>query len=337
MKTKQKKKIRSRAIRLLSGVSLAAFLLAGNVVATPILAHAQAKEEETDTKKPTVNAAINNEKLMIEAYDESGIKAIYVNDYEFKVVPDGRLNLRLQQFDAGYKEFVITALDNAGNMSDKYTVQNPYYESEEAGKLPKDAKPTKPTEAKADVKDYVEVRGDDGSLKIFYTFETENGKIFYLIVDRTEDSEVVHFLTDVSENDLLNTTSDTNETLPMNSAALGSGLPVTETPKVIEETVEEPETTESETESETEVPDEPVKKVANEDKPLGTYIVLGIIGAIAVGTGYYFKVVKKRDEFIDEEDDEDEDEFEELEEIEEDADMLSKEDAFFADEVDDHE
>lgn len=68
-------------------------------------------------------------------------------------------------------------------------------------------------------------------------------------------------------------------------------------------------------------PEEPV----NEDKPMSTYIVLGIVGAIAIGTGYYFKVVRKKEEFLDEEDDEEE-EFEELEEIE---DFEEEKDDFF--------
>ena len=188
--------------------------------------------------------------------------------------------------------------------------------------LPADASPSGETEAKADVTEYTEVTGDDGSVKVFYTFETENGKVFYLIIDRTKNSEEVHFLTDVSENDLLNTTSDNSEVLPKNSAALSSGLPVTQESKMEEQSEAEEETTE-EVETETQVPEseEPV----NEDKPMGTYIVLGIVGAIAIGVAYYFKVVRKKAEFLDEEDDEDDD-FEELEEIE---DFEEEKDDFF--------
>ena len=133
--------------------------------------------------------------------------------------------------------FTVTALDNAGNLSDEYMIQNPYFGQEEnyAGELPADASPSGETEAKADVTEYTEVNGDDGSVKVFYTFETENGKVFYLIINRTQNVEEVHFLTDVSENDLLNTTSDNSEVLPKNSAALSSGIPVTQEPKIEEQ------------------------------------------------------------------------------------------------------
>lgn len=62
--------------------------------------------------------------------------------------------------------------------------------------------------------------------KEFYTIQTASEKVFYLVIDRDGDEEKVYFLTEVSENDLLNTTSDNSETLPKNSAALESAIPV---------------------------------------------------------------------------------------------------------------
>ena len=52
--------------------------------------------------------------------------------------------------------------------------------------------------------------------------------MFYLIIDRDGDEEMVYFLTEISENDLLNTTTDNSETLPKNSAALESAIPVSD-------------------------------------------------------------------------------------------------------------
>ena len=40
--------------------------------------------------------------------------------YEFTDLTGGTLNIRLQQFDAGYEYFTISAMDNAGNMSEVY-------------------------------------------------------------------------------------------------------------------------------------------------------------------------------------------------------------------------
>ena len=66
--------------------------------------------------------------LSVQAHDtDSGIKAVYVNGYEFKELTNGVLNIRLQQFDAGYQYFTISAMDNAGNMSEVYKTANPYY------------------------------------------------------------------------------------------------------------------------------------------------------------------------------------------------------------------
>lgn len=306
------KRIKTNLIKLLSGVSLTAFFVCAGVNMAPMTAYAQSHEEETDTEGPIINSAISDGRLIVEAYDDSGVAAIYVNDYEFTDVPDGVLSIRLQQFDSGYEQFRLSAIDKLGNESFDYYIDNPYFktgddEQENPAKdLPVDAKASGKTDAKAEVTDYTEVTGDDGSVKLFYTFETESGKVFYLIIDRTENSEVVHFVTDVSENDLLNTTSDNSETLPKNSAALSSGRPVT-IEKVEEEVIEE---TEEETESETELDDEAKKLVKEVKKAKGAnaYYGLGLIGSIVVGLVYYFKVVKKKEDFIDEEDDEEDNE-----------------------------
>ena len=74
---------------------------------------------------------------------------MYVNGYEFTDLTNGTLNIRLQQFDAGYEYFTISAMDNAGNMSEVYKTKNPYYkdpadESDEnpAEQLPVNAEAT---------------------------------------------------------------------------------------------------------------------------------------------------------------------------------------------------
>ena len=61
--------------------------------------------------------------------------------------------------------------------------------------------------------------------KEFYKIQTASEKVFYLVIDRDGEDEKVYFLTEVSENDLLNTTTDNSETLPKNSAALESAIP----------------------------------------------------------------------------------------------------------------
>ena len=315
-----------------------------------------------DTTKPTLNAAVSDGLLTVQAVDnESGIKVIYVNGYEFTDgITNGTLNIRLSQFDAGYEYFTITAMDNAGNVSEVYKTKNPYYKDPEsdddsnpAEQLPASAQATNPSSATANVTQHTqtdsngntisqtpeqqkkeefakadaeeaslsdsEEQGEDMNLgKEFYTIEAASGKVFYLIIDRDGEEEVVYFLTEITENDLLNVTSDNSETLPKNSAALESQIPVTEsalpnnnteiddtheveTP--VEETTEESvEETGEEAEEETE---EPVKS-----NPLVGYLIMGIFGAAVIGAAYYFKVVKKKQDgdFVEDEDEEDDDE-----------------------------
>ena len=81
-----------------------------------------------DTTRPTLNAAVSDGLLSVQVHDtDSGAKAVYVNGYEFTDLTGGTLNIRLQQFDAGYEYFTISAMDNAGNMSEVYKTKNPYY------------------------------------------------------------------------------------------------------------------------------------------------------------------------------------------------------------------
>ena len=307
-----------------------------------------------DFTKPTLNAAVSDGLLSVQAHDtDSGIKAVYVNGYEFTELTNGVLNIRLQQFDAGYQYFTISAMDNAGNMSEVYKTANPYYtdpekedssEKNPAEQLPVNAQATKPSSATAQVTEHTKTDSDGNTVselspaeqkkqamaeaaasekkeesgekeksetgKEFYTIQTASEKVFYLIIDRDREEEMVYFLTEVTENDLLNVTADNSETLPKNSAALESAIPVTEgalpNNNGEQETVEEPaeEPTEDGEENTEEPEPEPEKA---EENPMATYIILGVVAAAAIGGGYYFKVVrKKKEEFLDEDDEEDE-------------------------------
>ena len=322
-----------------------------------------------DTSKPTLNAAVSDGLLSIQASDnDSGVKIIYVNGYEFTDITNGTVNIRLSQFDAGYEYFTITAMDNAGNVSEVYKTKNPYYkdpnsddDSNPAEQLPASAEATKPSSATATVTDHTktdsngnttsttstttstntspeaqkkaefakadaeeaslsdgESREDMNLGKEFYTIEAASGKVFYLIIDRDGQEEMVYFLTEITENDLLNVTTDNSETLPKNSAALESQIPVTESAlpnnnvdiddthevETPTETPEEPQETGTEEPVEEE-PEEPVKS-----NPLLGYIIMAIFGGGVIGAAYYFKVVKKKQDgdFVEDEDEEAEEE-----------------------------
>lgn len=327
-----------------------------------------------DFTKPTLNAAVSDGLLSVQAHDtDSGIKTVYVNGYEFTDLTNGVLNIRLQQFDAGYQYFTIQAMDNAGNMSEVYKTANPYYtdpetadssEKNPAEQLPSNAQATKPSSATAQVTEHTKTDSNGNTIsqtsaaqqkkqamaeaaasekqendktdseqseqgKEFYTIQTASEKVFYLIIDRDGEEEKVYFLTEVSENDLLNTTTDNSETLPKNSAALESAIPTTEGALSNNNTEEKkPEVEENTEEENTEETEQPEETPAENENPMMTYIIFGVLATGAIGAGYYFKVVrKKKEQFLDEDDDDEEEE----EILEDDGEDSDSEDDFFAD------
>ena len=255
-----------------------------------------------DKTKPVLNAAVNGGLLSVQAQDsDSGVKAVYVNGYEFTELTNGVLNIRLQEFDTGYEYFTVQAMDMAGNMSDVYRVKNIYYRSEteddEESSLPEDAKPTDPTDVKADVTEH-----DDGSKKEFYIIQTDSEKVFYLIIDKSGENEQVYFLTEISERDLLNVTSDTKQTLPQNSAVTESAvLDDTKESTDVEELLEKEENKGADTSTESEIVTEPDVTEKKEGNSMVVYIIMALAAAIGIGAGYYFKVYKKKQEMEEDE------------------------------------
>ncbi|HEW1125295.1 TPA: CD1107 family mobile element protein [Streptococcus agalactiae] len=132
----------------------------------------------------------------------------------------------------------------------------------------------------------------------FITFQTKNGKTFYLIINHDETQENVMLLTEVSEDDLLNM-------------------------------VEKKETPKREVVKEEPVKEEVKPEKKDENSNLGTYIILLLVVGGALGAGYYFKVVKKKeDKELEALEEEDDDFFSEAE---------SEEEINDADEVEDEE
>ena len=330
-----------------------------------------------DTTKPTLNAAVSDGLLSVQVHDtDSGAKAVYVNGYEFTDLTNVTLNIRLQQFDARYEYFTISAMDNAGNMSEVYKTKNPYYkdpadESDEnpAEQLPVNAEATKPGSATGTVTEHTKTDSDgnttsqtspaeqkkqamaeadasekgenedkeskqSGQGKEFYTIQTASDKVFHLIIDRDGEEEMVYFLTEITENDLLNTTSDNSETLPKNSAALEFAIPTSESAlpnnnaeqeNKQEEAAEDTEGTEEDTESTEEPEETEVKEQAN---PMISYILMGGLAVIVIGGAYYFKIVRKKKEDFIEDEDEDEEDNEEYENEDEESEGSSDDDFF---------
>lgn len=287
----------------------------------------ESKTSKVDETKPVLNAAIQDGILNIQAEDrDSGIKAIYVNGYEFTELQNGALSIRLQRFDAGYEYFTIQAIDNAGNLSNRYKLENPYYSKEKEDdeksmveQLPMDALPSNPSDAVAYVTEHIKLKNisdknmetqDDKESqesieksKEFYTIQTKTDKVFYLIIDRVGEEETVYFLTEISENDLLNVTSDNREVLPQNSVALESAIPMVDSE--LSNQKKEVENKEKETESMKNKNGTVGKEMdAIKETQKKTYLVIGVLALIGIGVGYYFKVVKKKKEKFIEEDEE---------------------------------
>ncbi|MCI6730730.1 MAG: DUF4366 domain-containing protein [Lachnospiraceae bacterium] len=301
-----------------------------------------------DQEGPTLNAAVHDGLLSIQAFDnESGVKAIYVNGYEFTELTNGVLNIRLQQFDAGYQYFTIQAMDYSGNMSEVYKTPNPYYSdpkvekdsnNDPAQQLPASAQATKPSSATGQVTEHIKtdnagnkvVKKEDASDdtqsgkktadtdidvgKEFYTIQTASEKVFYLVIDRNGENEKVYFLTEISENDLLNTTSDNSQVLPMNSAAVETAIPTDDT--ALENNNKNPilntgdssgtaeETgADSETGSDEESIPSDEAEIEGKKKGISPYLVMAIVGVLIIA-GYYFLVIRRKNEEYLEEDEE---------------------------------
>ena len=314
-----------------------------------------------DTEKPTLSASLTDGVLTIQGNDTvSGITAVTVNGTTYTDLKDGMLRVQLTQKDFTTKQIEITVTDGAGNTSEKYVLQNPYYEwakkqavkqktsSDSNGAmatttsadatgtektttspLPQDAQASEPTDAKGTVDDRT-VTGIEEQLnkegetadsvtktategtKEFYTISTKSGKIFYLIIDNSKSQDNVYFLTEVSENDLLNTTTDNSETLPKNSAALESAIPTKDSAlsnnnaDTTGDKTQGAESVEDSTEDSTEDTSELKEDTAKADGSGFTYILMGIAAVAVIGVVYVVKSKKKKENFIDEDEDEDE-------------------------------
>ena len=113
-------------------------------------------------------------------------------------------------------------------------------------------------------------KAEDGT-KEFLTIQTKNGNTFFLVLDRSSNTENVYMLSMIDENDLAEFMDETQ---------------TEETPQVV---IPETEPTVAPEEAETEAV-QPEEGGMN----MGAILAIGILAAGAIGVGYYFKVVSKR-------------------------------------------
>ena len=129
--------------------------------------------------------------------------------------------------------------------------------------------------------------------KQFLTIQTKNGNTFFMVLDRSNNTENVYMLSMIDENDLAEFIGDEKKEPEQEQPAVV--IPETEKPSV---------STETEAETET----EPKPEAEEKKGGMGTGTMLAIILLLAGGIGgfYYFKVWKPKQ-------DEDESEGEDLE------------------------
>ena len=312
-----------------------------------------------DRTAPTVRAGVAGKLLRVQAEDDlSGVAAIYVDGEKFTDLVNETLDIGIQQLNSDVEEFVVQAVDKAGNQSRLVLVKNPNdqepkkeqpEEKEEQKKeecVPQterepcpeqpEVSETKPSissdtmgSSTSNQKDYTvsgtvpkqteqreeipltpngqatvvdHASGADG--KEFFTITTANNNVFYLIVDRQREKENVYFLNAVTETDLL----------PLAQAD--------EQQELILEPEEEPTCSctqkceagdvntlcpvckENRKACVGEVPEEPEPEAKESNAGLILFVVLTL--AVGGAVGWYFKIYRPKQEFMEDDDGEEE-------------------------------
>lgn len=151
-----------------------------------------------------------------------------------------------------------------------------------------------------------EATGEDGD-KQFYTITTEDGNVFYLIVDGKRDSQNVYFLNAVTESDLMALAEKDNEN---GASSIPSAEVCTCTEKCVAGEVDtacpvcrndlKGCTGKEAGPSETEEPAEP-EKPEKGGGSVGTILFIVIALLAVCGAGYYVKIVRPKQQAEDEE------------------------------------
>jgi len=197
------------------------------------------------------------------------------------------LMLPLDEYVGNSEYVTVQAVDRNGGKSNTIQFKNPFYipgmdtgdpaqtppPQSESG-IPGGVNPSKPftPDGTGTVVDNV----TDGDGKEFFSIQTEDGTVFYLIVDRQRQTDNVYLLNAVTEDDLMSLAKPGDGTTQ-------SGIPSQTSPQI------NPPTT-----TETPPPEPPAPPASNGGMGNGTIIFI-VVAAIAVGgAGYYFKILKPK-------------------------------------------
>ncbi len=175
---------------------------------------------------------------------------------------------------------------NAGAINENISVETEGSEDEPITEEPTDAEESEDEEPQGRVQgtpfsvlgngQLVDDMTDDES-KQFLTVQTKNGNTFFMVLDRSNNTENVYMLSMIDENDLAEFIGETEKE------------PEQEQPSVVIPETEQPSVQE-EPESETEEAPEEKKGGMN----TGALLVVIVLLAGGIGGYYYFKVLKPR-------------------------------------------
>ena len=189
------------------------------------------------------------------------------------------LELNLSDYAESGDEYVtVQATDSAGHTSNSVQFKNPYYNTGNNDYAINADTTDKTTESEGIVPftpygtGSVVDNAAESDGKEFFTVESADGNVFYLIIDRQRNTDNVYLLNAVTEQDLASLAKSGNG-LPQSAVPEQTSAPVITTPEPTPE------------------PKPPVK-----DGNAGAVILI-ILAVIAVGgAGYYIKIVRpKRD------------------------------------------
>lgn len=284
---------------------LLALMLCVSAFSLPVTAYADAP---ADTTPPTLTAKVNEGVLHIEASDaESGVEAVFIGSQRVNYRVDDALDIILRDYAGTGETVAVYAIDFAGNKSQVVQIKNPYYVKPPSSgtQTPESTSTPQPIESAAlEQKPFTPAgsattvdNATDGDGKEFFTIITPDENIFYLIIDRQRESENVYFLNAVTEEDLAALAQKKSGT--SGESAVPTPAP-TPQPEPEPEPIPTPEP----------APEQPAEKGNG-----GALIFILLAAAAVGGAGYYFKILKPKqqaqepDEF-DEDDMEFEDDYE---------------------------
>ncbi|GHV08302.1 hypothetical protein FACS1894217_10510 [Clostridia bacterium] len=192
------------------------------------------------------------------------------------------LELNLRDYAKPADEYVtVQATDSAGRTSNSIQFKNPYYVSSANDDT---ASPTVEMPSESGISESGKPFTPDGTGTVvdnatnadgkeFFTVETPDGNVFYLIVDRQRNSDNVYLLNTVNEDDLASLAKSGN----------GKGVSAIETPPTVTPTapIATPEPTPTPA---------PVKSGGN----TGTIVFVVIAVLVFGGAAYYFKIVRPK-------------------------------------------